>query len=76
MQRPHLWTTPVWPYIAVVTATDGFGSDGYDPKTQKVGKVIPPKSLIPIRYNTAETSDAVVTVPPSGGNVEVPLKSR
>ena len=63
-------------YIAVVTATDGFGSDGYDPKTQKVGKVIPPKSLIPIRYNTAETSDAFVAVPPSGGNVEVPLKSR
>ena len=63
-------------YIAVVTATDGFGSDGYDPKTQKVGKVIPPKSLIPIRYNTAETSDASVAVPPSGGNVEVPLKSR
>ena len=63
-------------YIAVVTATDGFGSDGYDPKTQKVGKVIPPKSLIPDRYNSADSSDAVVTVPPSGGNVEVPLKSR
>ena len=62
-------------YIAVVTATDGFGSDGYDPNTQKVGKVITPKSLIPIRYNSADTSDAVVTVPPSGGTVEVPLKS-
>ena len=63
-------------YIAVITATDGFGSDGYDPKTGKVGKVIPPKSLIPIRYNTAKTSDAFVTVPPSGGNVEVPLKGK
>lgn len=63
-------------YIAVVTATDGFGSDGYDPKTQKVGKVIPPKSLIPDRYNSADSSDAVVTVPPSGGSVEVSLKSR
>ena len=62
-------------YIAVVTATDGFGSDGYDPNTQKVGRVIPPKSLIPIRYNSADTSDAVVTVSPSGGTVEVPLKS-
>lgn len=63
-------------YIAVVTATDGFGSDGYDPETGKVGKVIPPKSLVPVRYNTAETSDAFVTVPPSGGNVEVPLKGK
>ena len=62
-------------YIAVVTATDGFGSDGYDPDTQKVVKVIPPKSLIPTRYNSADTSDAVVTVPPSGGTVEVSLKS-
>lgn len=63
-------------YIAVVTATDGFGSDGYDPETGKVGKDIPPKSLVPVRYNTAETSDAFVTVPPSGGNVEVPLKGK
>ena len=62
-------------YIAVVTATDGFGSDGYDPDTQKVGKVSPPKSLIPVRYNSVDTSDAVVTVPPSGGTVEVALKS-
>lgn len=56
-------------YTAVVTATDGFGEE------PKPGVSIPPKSLVPTRYNSQDTSDVIVTVPPSGGAVEVPLKS-
>lgn len=56
-------------YTAVVTATDGFGEE------PKPGISIPPKNLVPIRYSSQDTSDVVVTVPPSGGTVEVALKS-
>lgn len=57
-------------YTAVVTATDGFGEE------PRPGKIIPPKSLIPIRYGSQDTSDAVVNVPPTGGKVTVTLKSK
>ena len=57
-------------YTAVVTATDGFGEE------PRPGKIIPPKSLIPIRYGSQDTSDAVVTVPPTGGQVTVALRSK
>jgi hypothetical protein len=55
-------------YIASVTATDG-----YDEDDEKRGRIIPAKSLIPEKYNLLNTSDATVTVGPSGGRITVEL---
>ena len=58
-------------YTVVVRATDGFMQED-----EKRGLVIPAKSLIPEKYNSAGNSDVNVTVPAEGGRIIVPLASE
>jgi hypothetical protein len=45
----------------------------YDENDEKRGRIILAKSLIPEKYNLLNTSDATVTVGPSGGRITVEL---
>lgn len=58
-------------YTVVVRATDGFMQED-----EKRGRIIPAKSLIPEKYNSAGNSDVTVTVPAEGGRIIVPLASE
>lgn len=58
-------------YTAIVRATDGF-----EVEDEKRGTITPAKSLIPEKYNSPDNSDASVTVPPTGGKVNIQLSSE
>jgi len=58
-------------YNASVTATDGFDQDD-----ERRGRVIPAKSLVPEKYKSLDTSDAVVVVPANGGEILVQLMTE